>query len=157
MVVGPGIAFHSITLSRLSFHEDIKYTSTTDGFQSQGGHACDVGHRMQFHEMSPKNNFYKIPGNLCGICLRSQIFGRALELCKGMSDDKIALEQNTNFFLTTSYKRDALAVGYDIHMSRPHISTECSKRHTCDSSKQCILVLCAYFKGVRSREDCDTV
>ena len=87
--MGPG---NSSLPSRPKFSWDIRSTPWTDGRGNQEGFAIAVKLWEQFHDKLPSSNSNKMTADLCGICLKSQLFGRALDLTKGISDEFIASE-----------------------------------------------------------------
>lgn len=64
--------------------------------------------------MNEKNS-NKIPKKLRGICLKSQLYGRALDLCKVISDDDIASEHGVQKIIDVINKRDALSVVSEVY------------------------------------------
>lgn len=56
------------------------------------------------------NNSNKIPKSLLVICLNSQLYGRALDLCKGIQGDEIVSKHGVQNILDIVYNRDALSV-----------------------------------------------
>jgi len=111
--MGPGNS--SNLPSRPKFSWDIRSTPWTDGRGNQEGFARAVKLWGQFHDKLPASNSNKIPADLRGICLKSQLFGRALDLCKGIPDDDIASENGAQLIIDAIYKRDALSVVSEVY------------------------------------------
>lgn len=55
-------------------------------------------------------NSNKIPANLQAICLKAQLFGRAKDLCSGITDQQLHPEQGVDLIMNAIYKRDAISV-----------------------------------------------
>lgn len=56
-----------------------------------------------------------------GIFLHSNLFGRALDLCEGLDDDKIASEDGSDLIVSTIYKKDPLSVVANVFDELNHI------------------------------------
>ena len=63
----------------------------------------------QFHDLLPKNNSNKIPNNLQGIVLRSQLCGRALDLCKRVEESVLVSERVSMAVAEAIHKSDTLS------------------------------------------------
>lgn len=60
-----------------------------------------------FMKHSLTQNASKIPGVLRGIMLQSQLYARALDLCKSIPDSEVQSEDGYKFTLNAVIKRDA--------------------------------------------------
>ena len=74
---------------RAKYHWDIRTPPGTDGKGSQEGYFRAVKDWKDFHDALPKENSNKIIPELQGLILRSQLQGRALELCLKLDDKEI--------------------------------------------------------------------
>ena len=91
--------------SRPKFSWDVRNIPWTDGRGDQSGYARSVKLWKKFHALLAVNNSNKIPDNLQGIMLQSQLFGRAAYLCKSVPED-IESPNGANAIVNTVYKRD---------------------------------------------------
>ncbi len=56
------------------------------------------------------NNSNKIPSQLQGPMLQSQLFGRALDMCKAISEELLMPPKGADEVVNTIFRRDSLAV-----------------------------------------------
>lgn len=63
-----------------------------------------------FHDSLLVNNSNKIPENLQAICLKSQLFGRAIDLCSGISNTELSSDDGVSKIVNAIYQRDGLSV-----------------------------------------------
>ena len=96
--------------SRPKFSWDIKSAPWTDGEGDQTEYKNQVELWKQFHDKLKDNNSHKIPENLQGIVLKSQLFGRAKDLCCNISDSDIAGDDGAAKIVNKIHQRDSLSV-----------------------------------------------
>lgn len=101
--------------SHPKFSWNIFATSWTNGCLNQESLAHAVKLREAFHDKFPASNFNRITADIRGICLKSQLFGRALDLTKGIADDVIASDQGIAAIVDARNKRNALSVVNEIY------------------------------------------
>jgi len=94
---------------------DIRNVPWTDGKGNQEEYANSVSLWCAFHDKLPSSNSSKIPKELQGIMLQSQLYGRAKDLVKIAEAEKIQSAEGVNAILKAMYKRDALAVVSDLY------------------------------------------
>lgn len=58
----------------------------------------------------PINNNNNIPAALQAVCLKSHLYGRAKDLCSGITDAQLVGEESVALIVGAIYKRDALSV-----------------------------------------------
>lgn len=73
-------------------------------------YAQAVSSWCDFQDNLPDANPNKIGKNNRGIVLRSQLYGRAKDLCKGLDSTKVASVDGVKLIVNSVYKRDALSV-----------------------------------------------
>ena len=101
--------------SRPRFSWDSRQVPWTDGKGNQEQYAAAVRLWKLFHDTLPAANANKIPKSLQGVMLRSQLYGQAADLCKGLTDSDLTNEAGAQKVLNCVYKRDALAVISDVY------------------------------------------
>lgn len=101
---------HSDLPSRPRFSWDTKSVPWTDGKGNQDEYKRSITLWRSFHDKLPANNSNKIPIELRGIMLKSQLFGRARDLCTSIPDEDIASAEGVNKIVQKLYTRDALTV-----------------------------------------------
>lgn len=69
----------------------------------------------QFHDKLPLNNSNGITSDLCGIFLKSKLYGLALHFPKGIPDDVIASDKGVAAIVSTFYKCDAFSVVNEVY------------------------------------------
>lgn len=94
---------------RPKFSWDIKNVPWTDGRGDQAEYASAVKLWSRFHDMLPDANSNKVPVGLRGIMLQSNLFGRAKDLCKVLSDAEIQSDEGMNLIVRVLHKKDALS------------------------------------------------
>lgn len=82
----------------------------TDVKGDQEEYRYAVKFRQTFHNTLPNSNSNKIPTALQAICLKSQLYGRAKDLCSGISDGQLTAEDAVNHIVGKIYQKDALSV-----------------------------------------------
>ena len=63
-----------------------------------------------FNDALPDSNNNKIPAGLSAICLKSQLFGRAKDLCSGITNAQLLGDDGVKLIVESIYQRDALSV-----------------------------------------------
>ena len=87
----------------------------TDGKGNQEDYKDSVKLWSAFHDKLPVANANKIPDELRGIMLQSQLYGRAKDLCKKLSDVKIQSKGGSDAIVNAVCKRDALSAVSDVY------------------------------------------
>ena len=100
----------SLLPSRPKFHWDVKSPPWTDARGDQLEYKNQVDLWKHFHDSLPNNNSNKIPSNLQAICLKSQLFGRAIDLCSGITNTELSSEDGVSKIVNAIYQRDGLSV-----------------------------------------------
>ena len=102
---------HQLSLpSRPKFSWDVKSPPWTDGKGDQEEYRNAVKLWQMFHNTLPDSNSNQIPTALQAICLKSQLFGRAKDLCSGIPDDQLVGDDAVNLIVGNIYQIDALTV-----------------------------------------------
>ena len=101
--------------SRSRFHWDLKSPPWTDGKGNQEQFYNAVLLWKDFHDCLPEGNSKKIPSNLQGIMLQSQLFGRALELVKQVDGELIRSDEGAMAIARAMHKQDPLSVISDTY------------------------------------------
>ena len=114
IVMSPPNASSSLP-SRPRFSWDMKSVPWTDGKGSQEEYACAVMLWSALHDKLPDSNNNKIPKELRGIMLQSQLYGRAKEICKKVPDSVIQSVEGVQAIVNAVYKRDALSTVSDVY------------------------------------------
>ena len=96
--------------SRPKFKWDMRSCPWTDGKGNQEQYVLQVRRWSKYHDALPDNNSNKIPSELRGLTLQAQLFDRAIDLCRGISDDVIASETAVDEICKALHKRDAISV-----------------------------------------------
>lgn len=63
-----------------------------------------------YHNALPVNNSIRVPQELQGLVLKSQLFGRAKDLCAGITAEQLQSENGVDLIVQKVFKRDALSV-----------------------------------------------
>ena len=92
------------------FSWDIRNIPWTDGKGNQEEYAKSVELRNAFHNKLPDSNSNKIPLALRGIMLQSQLYGRAMDMCKSTLDEDIQSTTGSDHIVSAIYKRGSLSV-----------------------------------------------
>ena len=87
-----GPAHQNLLPSRPKFSWDSKTAPWTDGKGEQEGYHKSVKLWNAFNDALPNSNSNKIPKALRAICLKSQLFGRAADLCSGIDDASLTTD-----------------------------------------------------------------
>lgn len=99
--------------ARPKFSWDLRNAPWTDGRGPQDGYYDSVLRWKAFHDKLPDTNSNKIPRELQGVVIQSQLFGRALDLSQKLSADEIGSVDGALNVAKCIHKRDALsAVSY---------------------------------------------
>ena len=107
-VMGPDVP------SRPKFSWDVGNVPWADGKGDQDQYKNSVLLWKAFHDRLPEANSNKIPGELQGIALQSQLYGRALDLSKKIPSTTIQSIEGASQIVKAVYKRDPLAVIRDV-------------------------------------------
>lgn len=75
--------------SRPKFSWDLKSASWTDARGPQEGFFDAVKLWNSFHDILPETNVNEIPSSLQGIMIKSQLYGRAVDICKKVSNETV--------------------------------------------------------------------
>lgn len=113
--MGPKSSSCPFTPSHPWFDWDIKTAPCTDGLGSQENYARAVNLWTHFHDKLLGNNSNNISFDLHEIFLKSQLFGRGLDLCKERSNEYIASEHGARPIVKMIFKRNALFVVSDMY------------------------------------------
>lgn len=101
----------SSTPSRPNFDWDIRTSPWTDGRGIQDGNVRSVILWEQLLDGKlPSENFKMFCAYLRGVCLKSHLFGRALDLCFGIPDYFISSEGGVAGIVSSVHKLDGLLV-----------------------------------------------
>ncbi len=112
IVMGPG----STLPLRPKFSWDIRSVPWTDGKGDQAQYASSVSLWKSFHEQSScKQSKAKFRKDLQGIMLLSQLYGRALDVCKKIPDNVVQSVDGVKSIVQAVYKRDPLAAVSDVY------------------------------------------
>lgn len=104
--------------ARPKFSWDLRNAAPwTDAKGPQDGYFDSVKLWKSFHDKLPASNPNKIPPNLQGIILQSQLFGRALDLSLKLSVTEIEANDGALKVAGALFKRDALSVVTDSFQS----------------------------------------
>jgi len=101
--------------SRPKYSWDVRNVPWTDGRGDQAGYSRSVKLWRKFHAQLPANNSNKIPAELQGIMLQSQLFDRAQDLVKAVPEEDIESEDGADAIVKAVYKRDPLAVVKEVY------------------------------------------
>lgn len=96
--------------TRPRFSWDLRNVPWTDGVGNQEEYHRSVMLWKKFHDALPDANGNKIPANLQGLMLQSQLYGRARDVCKSLSDADISSAEGAMKIVGTVFQRDPLAV-----------------------------------------------
>ena len=114
--MGPEQSSYSVP-SRPRFTWDIRNVPWTDGKGNQDDYRRSVTLWSSFHDKLPDSNSNKIPRDLRGIMLQSQLFGRAKDLCNGLDDMIIQSQDGPSAIVNAVYKRDTLSVVSNLYQN----------------------------------------
>eukprot|EP00171_Calliarthron_tuberculosum_P017605 IDg17605t1 len=130
--MGPSSEYNDLP-KRPRFSWDIKTVPWTEGKGNQEDYATSVALWSQFHNKLPNQNSNKIPADLRGIMLQSQLYGRARDLCKKISAETIQSENGADSIVKAVYKRDPLSVVSEVYQDFTKLLA--TKRHSTESFK----------------------
>lgn len=105
-----GPALTSNLPSRPKFFWDAKSPPWTDGKGDQEEYRDSVKLWQTFHNALPDSNSNMIPTALQAVCLKSQLYGRAKDLCSGISEAELVAEGAVDLLVGEIYQKDALTV-----------------------------------------------
>lgn len=94
--------------SRPKFIWNLRSPPWTGGRGNQEEYSPAVTQWGKFHDGLPDSNSNKIATNFRGICLSAHLFGRAKELCMGITADELASAEGPSLVVSNIYKRDAI-------------------------------------------------
>lgn len=106
--MGPATA--SFVPSLPMFSWDTKSAPCTDGKDDQEDYHNSVKLWQAFHDSLSEKNSNKIPSNLRAICLKSQLYRRAKDLCSVISDEELLGDDGVQLISESIYHLDALSV-----------------------------------------------
>ena len=113
--MGPGNVQSCSLPSRPKFSWDLRSPPWTDGCGNQEEFARSVAQWSKFHDGLPDSNSNKIGVPLRGICLAAQLFGRAKDLCIGLTSDELSSPNGTKLIVSKIYQRDAISVIAEVY------------------------------------------
>ena len=114
--MGPATAHSTSTLpSRPKFSWDIRSPPWTDGKGNQDEYVRSVRQWCRFHDGLSDANSNKITPVLRGICLSSQLYGRAKDLCIGLSSDQLSADNGVDMILAKIHQRDPITVVSEVY------------------------------------------
>lgn len=113
--MGPHPNAINVLPPRPKFIWDPKPPPWTDGSGDQQAHKLEVELWKQFHYHLPANNSNKIPINLEGICLKSQLLCRAIDLSSGITPEQLSGENAVDLIINAIYKTDDLSVASEAY------------------------------------------
>ena len=99
--------------TRPKFHWDLKNPPWTDGRGPQEQYYNAVKLWKSFHDKLPAGNSNKIPPNLQGLILQSQLYERALDLVKKIPNAKIESDTGALEVASCIHKKDVLSIVTD--------------------------------------------
>lgn len=107
----PSTINHVILLpSRPTFQWDVESPPWTDARGGQFDNKYQFNSWDHFHDSLPNKNRNEIPENWHCIFLESQLFGRVVDLCFGISSTEITSEAEVSKFVNAIYQRHGLVV-----------------------------------------------
>lgn len=109
IVMGPDQE-STVLPNRPRFTWDIRYVPWTDDKGNEDEYRKSVALWRPFPDKLPDNNSNKIPTELRGIILQSQLYGRAKDLSDSLDDTQIQSTDGSTAIVNAIYKRDALSV-----------------------------------------------
>lgn len=112
--MGPGQGNESLP-SRPKYAWDMRNAPWTDGRGDQSDYSIAVKQWKAFHDKLPPSNSNKIPSDLQGIILQSQLYGRAKDLCKALTDTEVQSDDGPYKIIKAVHKRDPLAVISEVY------------------------------------------
>lgn len=101
--------------SRPKFQRDIRSVSWTDGRGNQEVYAHAVKQWGKFHDGLLHSNSNKIATSLPGIFLEAQLYGRAMDLCKCITDEQLASDKGASLIVKAIYQRNAISVVSEVY------------------------------------------
>lgn len=108
--MGPD-SYISVNLSQSSrLQWDLRKFPWKEGVGDQSEYAKDVRRWEALYDNLDGSNGKKLDKYYRGIVLYSKIFGRALDLCEGLNEAKIASEECTDILFSTIHKKDPLYI-----------------------------------------------
>ena len=99
--------------NRPKFHWDIRNPLWTDGRGSQEEFYRAVVAWKNFHDKLPDGHSHKIPSNVQGVFLQSQLYDRAQDIAQKFELDQIEKDDGALRAASVIYKRDVLSVVTD--------------------------------------------
>ena len=112
---GSGTASKADLPKRPKFSWDLKSAPWTDGRGSQEQYAESVKLWSLYHNTLPSSANGKVPKNLQGVVLKSQLYGRALDLARQVPDTTLVSESGVQAIVNAVYKRDGLSIVNDVY------------------------------------------
>ena len=117
IVMGPGVTAAQISElpKRPKFSWDLKTAPWTDGKGSQEQYAEAVELWKLYHDSLAEGTAGKIPKNLQGVVLKSQLYGRARDLARSVTQGELVSEDGSKAIVNAVFKRDGLSVVSDVY------------------------------------------
>ena len=119
--------------TRPKFSWDGKTVPWTDGYGPQERYAEEVAAWCSYHDLIPETSRDHYPKNVRGILLKSQLFGRARDLVRTVTDADLQSEDGAKKVVAAIYKRDTLTVLSDVYTD--FNALVCARRGTTESFK----------------------
>ena len=113
--MGPDTRTNPSLPSRPKFSWDTRNPPWTDGRGNQEEYARAVTQWATFQDGLPDSNSNKIGIPLRGICLIAQLFGRAKDLCMGLTAEQLASSDGVKLIVSTIYQRDPISVVSEVY------------------------------------------
>lgn len=101
--------------ARPKFSWDFRHVPWADGKGDQEPYKNAVLLWKAFHDKLPDTNSYKVPQDLQGIMLQSQLYGRALDLSKKIPTATLQSPEGVSAIISAVYRRDRLVVVSNVY------------------------------------------
>lgn len=108
--MGPGQQHANNLPSCPRFSWEANSASWTDGKGDQEEYFNNLKLWEAFNEELPDTNGNKIPATLRAICLKSELYGRAKDICAGIKEDILLTVNGVKNIVDYTLRRDALSV-----------------------------------------------
>lgn len=87
----------------------------TDEIGPQDRYAEEVAEWLSYHDLLSDSNSNKLPKNVRGITLNSQLYGRVRDLVRSVPPGELECDEGTDHVVAAIYKRDRLTVLSDVN------------------------------------------